>query len=68
MARPSKTGDKRSAAKTRKASSMVGRKKPIKNKRRISPASTSSKHFPISDATKELQEARELKPVIHEAA
>ncbi|WP_349253263.1 ATP-binding protein [Bradyrhizobium sp. CB3481] len=50
MTRPSKTRGKRSAAKTRKASSMGGRKKPIKNRRRISP---------ISDVTKELQEARE---------
>jgi GAF domain-containing protein len=59
MARPSKTGGKRSAAKTRKAGSMGGRKKPIKTKRHISPAYTSSKRFPISDVTKELQEARE---------
>jgi len=50
MARPSKTRGKRSAAKTRKANSMGGRKKPVKNRRRISP---------ISDVTKELQEARE---------
>ncbi|MCA1394762.1 GAF domain-containing protein [Bradyrhizobium sp. BRP56] len=50
MARPSKTRGKRSAAKTRKANSMGDHKKPIKNKRRISP---------ISDVTKELQEARE---------
>ncbi|MGY2808900.1 class 3 adenylate cyclase [Bradyrhizobium sp. USDA 4506] len=50
MARPSKTRGKRSAAKTRKANSMGDHKKPIKNKRGISP---------ISDVTKELQEARE---------
>lgn len=50
MTRPSKTRGKRSAAKTRKANSMGGHKKPIKNRRRISP---------ISDVTKELQEARE---------
>ena len=59
MARPSKRGGKRSAAKTRKASSVGGRKKPIKNKRRISPASTIVQYSPISDVTKDLQEARE---------
>ncbi|MTV13173.1 GAF domain-containing protein [Bradyrhizobium elkanii] len=50
MARPSKTRGNRSAVKTRKANSMGDHKKPIKSKRRISP---------ISDVTKELQEARE---------
>lgn len=52
MARPQKAGGKRSAAKTRKASPVGGRQ-PTRAKRRVSPASTRTKHI------EELKEARE---------
>jgi hypothetical protein len=58
MARPSRTGGKTSAAKTRKASSPKDRK-PGKTKRRTAPTAIRSKHSPVSGLGKELKEARE---------
>ncbi len=58
MARPSKTGSKRSAAKTRNARRKNGRK-PLKAKRGTSRTSTGIKGLAISELTKELKDARE---------
>jgi two-component system, NtrC family, sensor kinase len=59
MARPSRTGGKASAAKTRKASSAKGRN-PAKTKRRIAPTSIRSKRSAAPPGLgKELKEARE---------
>src|SRR5215475_6957041 len=58
MARPSRTGGKTSATKTRKASSPKGRK-PGKTKRRIAPTAIRPKRSPVSTLGKELKDARE---------
>ena len=58
MARPSRTGGKKSAAKTRKASPLKGRKT-AKNKRHIAPAATRVKRRSVSGPSKDLKEARE---------
>ena len=58
MARPSKTSDKTSATKTRKASSPKGRK-PGETKRRMAPIAIRSKRSSVSGLGKELKEARE---------
>jgi PAS domain S-box-containing protein len=58
MARPSTTGGKTSAAKTRKPSSPKGRK-PGKTKRRIAPDAIRSKRSSVSAPGTELKEARE---------
>ena len=58
MARPSRTGGKTSAAKTRKASPAKGRKT-TKTKRRIAPAATRVKRRSVSGPSKDLKEARE---------
>jgi GAF domain-containing protein len=57
MARPSRTGGKRSAAKTRKASAAKGRHS-AKTKRRIAPTA-SPKRSTVSAPGRELKEARE---------
>ena len=58
MARPSRTGGKKSEAKTRDASPAKGRKT-TKTKPRIAPAATRVKRRSISDPSKDLKEARE---------
>ena len=58
MARPSRTGGKTSAAKTRKASPAKGRKT-AKTKRRIAPAATRAKRRSLSGPRQDLKEARE---------
>ena len=58
MARPSRTGGKKSAAKARNASPLKGRKT-SKTKPRIAPAATRAKRRSISDPNKDLKEARE---------
>ena len=58
MARPSRTGGKKSGAKARKASPAKGGKA-TKTKRRIAPTSTRVKRRSISDPSKDLKEARE---------
>jgi hypothetical protein len=58
MARPSRTGGKTSAAKTRNAGPAKGRKT-TKTKRRIAPATTGGKRRPVSGPSKDLKEARE---------
>src|SRR5258705_9019092 len=58
MTRPSRTGGKTSAAKTRKASPATGRKT-TKTKRRIAPAATRGKRRSVSGPSKDLKEARE---------
>ena len=58
MARPSRTGGKKSEAKARNASPAKGRKT-TKTKRRIAPAATRVKRRSVSDPSKDLKEARE---------
>ena len=58
MARPSRTGSKKSEAKARNASPAKGRKS-AKTKRRIAPAATQVKRRSLSDPSKDLKEARE---------
>jgi GAF domain-containing protein len=58
MARPSRTGGKKSGAKARNASAAKGRKT-TKTKRRIAPAATRVKRRSISDPSRDLKEARE---------
>src|SRR5262245_65621275 len=58
MARPSRTGGKTSATKTRKASPAEGRKA-NKTKHRSLPTAARTKHSTVSDLSKELKEARE---------
>ena len=58
MARPSRTGGKTSAAKTRKASSVKGRN-PAKTKRRIALTAVRLNRPTVSGLGKELEEARE---------
>ena len=58
MARPSRTGGKKSEAKARNASPAKGRKT-TKNKPRIAPAATRVKRRSVSDPSKDLKEARE---------
>ena len=58
MARPSRTGGKKSEAKARSASPAKGRKT-AKLKRRIAPAATRDKRRSVSDPSKDLKEARE---------
>jgi hypothetical protein len=58
MARPSRTGGKASAAKTRKARSVKGRN-PGKTQRRTAPTAIRSKRSPGSGFGRELKEARE---------
>ena len=58
MARPSRTGGKKSEAKARNASPATGRKT-TKPKRRIEPAATRVKRRSIPDPSKDLKEARE---------
>ena len=58
MARPSRTGGKKSEAKARNASPAKGRKT-TKTKRRIAPAATRAKRRPASGPSKDLKEARE---------
>src|SRR6478752_1593988 len=58
MARPSRTGGKAGAAKTRKASPLKGRKT-TKNKRRIAPAAARVGRRSVSGPSKDLKEARE---------
>jgi signal transduction histidine kinase len=58
MARPSRTGGKKSEAKARNASLAKGRKT-TKTKRRIAPAATRVKRRSTSDPSKDLKEARE---------
>jgi two-component system, NtrC family, sensor kinase len=58
MAQPSRAGGKKSAAKTRKASVVEGRK-PTRTKRHISATTTRIKGSRVSDLAKELKEARE---------
>src|SRR5262249_42685140 len=57
MARPSRTGGK-TAAKTRKVSSVKGRN-PAKTKRRVAPTTIRSNRSSVSGLGKELKEARE---------
>ena len=58
MARPSRTGGKKSEAKARNASPSKGRKT-TKTKRRIAPAAARAKRRPVSGSSKDLKEARE---------
>ena len=58
MARPSRTGGKKSEAKARNASPAKGRKT-TKTKPRIAPAATRVKRRSVSDPSKDLKEARE---------
>ena len=58
MARPSRTGGKKSKANARNARGAKGRKT-AKPKRRIAPAATRAKRRPASDPSNDLQEARE---------
>ena len=58
MARSSRTGGKKSAAKARNASPAKGRKT-AKPKRRIAPAATRVKRRSVSDPSKDLKEARQ---------
>ena len=58
MARPSRTGGKKSEAKARNASPAKGRKT-AKTKPRIAPAATRVKRRLASDPSKDLKEARE---------
>jgi GAF domain-containing protein len=58
MARPSRTGGKKSEAKARNASAAKGRKT-TKTNRRIAPAAPRVKRRPASDPSKDLKEARE---------
>ena len=58
MARPSRTGGKKSEAKARNASPAKGRKT-TKTKPRIAPAATRVKRRPVSGPSKDLKEARE---------
>src|SRR6478609_9576518 len=57
MTRPSRTGGKTSAAKTRKAGPAKDHK-PSKTKGRIAPVATRVKRRSVSDPSKELKEAR----------
>ena len=58
MARPSRTGGKKSEAKTRNASPLKGRKT-TKTKPRNAPAANRVKRRPVSGPSKDLKEARE---------
>ena len=58
MARPSRTGGKKSEAKARNAIAAKGRKT-TKTKPRTAPAATQVKRRPASDLSKDLNEARE---------
>src|SRR4051794_31495447 len=58
MARPSRTGSKKSEAKARDARPAEGGKT-AKNKRRVAPAATRLKRHSVSDPNNDLKEARE---------
>jgi two-component system NtrC family sensor kinase len=58
MARPSRTGGKKSEAKARNASPAKGRKT-TKTKRRIAPAATLAKRRSVSSPSEDLKEARQ---------
>src|SRR3981189_1537387 len=58
MARPSRTGGKKSEAKARNASAAKGRKT-TKTSLRIAPAATRAKRRPVSGQSEDLKEARE---------